>query len=319
VDNAVKPRRAARSCRDDASIEALSENLLAAMCLLTPEPTSDEVKANAAARTGQIRHASNVSAVDATGCDIAERARRCSRHSLSRNQDRVIPWRDVLDGQARRDQGREVELPAHVADLADESATLDQRTSSNVSQTQICTPIHKRTRNIRYRPPNEASRDQHWAREPMVAQRFIQTGSYACHYRVLTLFGEPLVARFDRSTIPLPPLNSSDEVLAGATIASSFPHRTSRFAREPDVLDLARRTYYAAPDIPLQGVDIIREDGTDKLYVLEINPGGNTWIFSNKWSANFKASVGVDDVATAFDSWDVAARVLVERTRTQAL
>ena len=70
VDDYVEARRPARSSRDDTSIEALSENLLAAVGLLASEPTSDEVKANAAASTGQIRNAANVAAVDAMRSDV---------------------------------------------------------------------------------------------------------------------------------------------------------------------------------------------------------------------------------------------------------
>ena len=47
-----------------------------------------------------------------------------------------------------------------------------------------------------------------------------------------------------------------------------------------DILELARRAYLALPEIALQGIDIIREAGSGKLYLLEANPGGNTWIFS---------------------------------------
>jgi hypothetical protein len=40
--------------------------------------------------------------------------------------------------------------------------------------------------------------------------------------------------------------------------------------------------YRAAPFIPLQGCDFIREAGTGKLYALKFNPGGNTWHFSSR-------------------------------------
>ena len=50
--------------------------------------------------------------------------------------------------------------------------------------------------------------------------------------------------------------------------------------RDPDILELARRTSSAIPEAPLQGVDIVREVATGQLFVLEANPGGNTWIFS---------------------------------------
>ena len=54
------------------------------------------------------------------------------------------------------------------------------------------------------------------------------------------------------------------------------------FTRDTDILDLASWTYSALPEIALQGVDILREASSGKLYVLEANPGGNTWIFSKE-------------------------------------
>jgi hypothetical protein len=50
---------------------------------------------------------------------------------------------------------------------------------------------------------------------------------------------------------------------------------------DPDVLELARKVHAAFPNIPRLGTDILREAATGKLYVLERNPGGNTWHFSS--------------------------------------
>jgi hypothetical protein len=117
---------------------------------------------------------------------------------------------------------------------------------------------------------------------PMFAQRFIDTGPFINHHRVLTLFGTPLLAFKTISQAPRPSLDSADDVLAA--IAVKARRRDGSIAREltwdTDVLQLARRTYAALPEIALQGVDIVREEKSGKLYVLEANPGGNTWIFS---------------------------------------
>ena len=80
-----------------------------------------------------------------------------------------------------------------------------------------------------------------------------------------------------------------------------------------------RRTYSALPESALQGVDIIREAKSGKLYVLEANPGGNTWIFSKgDMTARLKAALGVERLTDQFDAFRTAAKVLIERTRAEA-
>jgi hypothetical protein len=156
---------------------------------------------------------------------------------------------------------------------------------------------------------------------PMIAQRFIDTGPFVSHHRVLTLFGAPLLAFKTISETPRPSLDSSDEVLA--TIAVKARRRDGPIKREftsdPDIIELARSTYSALPEIPLQGVDIIREAGSRKLYVLEANPGGNTWIFSKgDMTERLKKALGVERLTDQFDAFTTAAKVLIERTRSEA-
>ncbi len=156
---------------------------------------------------------------------------------------------------------------------------------------------------------------------PMYAQRFIDTGSLINHHRVLTLFGVPLLAFKTISLVARPALTSPDDVLA--RVALKARRRDGPVAREftsdPDVLDLGRRTYSALPEIALQGVDIIREEKSGKLYVLEANPGGNTWIFSKgEMTTRLEAALGVERLADQFDAFKAAAKVLIERTRAEA-
>lgn len=179
--------------------------------------------------------------------------------------------------------------------------------------------VLQRSHRVRYRRPLDYPIGHAGRGGPMIVQRFVPTGPTPRHYRVLTLFGQPLLGRYDVSTIPFPPFDAPDEELERAVIVSSFPNRTATLVDDEEVFALARRTYGALPEIPLQGVDVLREEGTGRLHVLEINPGGNTWIFSNQWSANLKRSVGLDDLSVPFDSWRKAAEVLIARTRAEAL
>lgn len=170
--------------------------------------------------------------------------------------------------------------------------------------------------------PREAFPAEHPGRYgPMYAQRFIDTGPFVSHHRVLTLFGAPLLAFKTSSERPRPSLDCPDDVLA--TIAVKARRLDGPIAREftwdADILELARRSYSALPEIALQGIDIIREAGSGKLYVLEANPGGNTWIFSKgDMTTRLKTTLRAERLTDQFDAFKTAAKVLIERTRAEA-
>jgi len=174
---------------------------------------------------------------------------------------------------------------------------------------------------VRFKPREAYPGDHPGRYGPMFAQRFVDTGPFVNHHRVLTLFGEPLLAFKTAATAARPSLDASDDVLA--TIAVKARRRDGPIAREPtgdaDILALARRTYAALPEIALQGIDIIREAGSGKLFVLEANPGGNTWIFSKgAMTERLKKALGVERLTDQFDAFTTAAKVLIERTRREA-
>jgi hypothetical protein len=154
---------------------------------------------------------------------------------------------------------------------------------------------------------------------PMMIQRFIDTGIYPSHYRILTLFGEPIFGFRALSTVPRPSLDASDEALAAGPLMAKHGQRRLIVPVEPDVLELARRTFAAIPEIALHGCDIIRENDTERLFVLEINPGGNTWSFSSAWAPLLRREMNMPDLSVQFDAWATCARVLVERTRLDAI
>ncbi len=166
-------------------------------------------------------------------------------------------------------------------------------------------------------------------RLPVLVQRFVDTGEWPSYYRVLTLFGEPLYCRKGFTLKPRPPLDAPDEVLLKAQIATNAETGTrkrAQFSNDADVLDLARRAYAAMPAIPLQGVDIIRDAASGRLFVLEINAGGNTWHFSSTYMekrrkprpAEEQSAHPREERIAQFGAWDVAARVLIKKTREEA-
>jgi hypothetical protein len=153
----------------------------------------------------------------------------------------------------------------------------------------------------------------------MIVQKFIDTGEYPSHYRVLTLFGEPIFAFRAVSTIKRPALDAAPEMLAAGPFMAKHASRRLIIPVESDVLDLARTTFGAISEVALHGIDIIREKETSRLFVLEINPGGNTWSFSSKWASLLRQQLNMPDLSTQFDAWRTSARVLVQRTRAEAI
>jgi hypothetical protein len=174
---------------------------------------------------------------------------------------------------------------------------------------------------VRFQPPKSFPEDHPGRYGPMIAQKFVDTGDFVSHHRVLTLFGVPLLAFETISETMRAPLDSSDEALAEILLKARRRDGPIKreFTTDSDILALATRTYSALPEIALQGVDIIREEKSGKLYVLEANPGGNTWIFSKgEMTTRLKSALGVERLTDQFDAFTAAAKILVERTRTEA-
>ncbi|ABS64905.1 hypothetical protein Plav_3300 [Parvibaculum lavamentivorans DS-1] len=163
-------------------------------------------------------------------------------------------------------------------------------------------------------PPGHAAHEA-----PLLVQQFIDTGDHPWSYRVLTLFGAPIMSMIYRAKGPRPQLGVPDEELLRASFASNVdPHFTCTLDADPEVLAFARRAAEAMPRIPLQGLDIIREERTGRLYILEANPGGNTWHFSSKLAEEGRKEVSREERMAQFDAWGVAAQVLAERTLREA-
>jgi hypothetical protein len=156
-------------------------------------------------------------------------------------------------------------------------------------------------------------------RSPMIVQRFVYTGKYASNYRVLSLFGEALYVMKIQSLRPSPNLTDSDEVIESADFTSKN-HREYLFGDYPDEVALAEKISRAFPRIPLLGIDIIREEATQKLYALEVNAGGNTWHYSSPMWAKRRLQFpeAARMMREQYSAFDAAARGLIRATRLWA-
>lgn len=174
------------------------------------------------------------------------------------------------------------------------------------------------TEDVGYRLPLSYPQKHPGRDAPMMAQRFIDPGPQAARIRILTLFGEPIYAE----EIKIGEAGERPEVINSATVKTiaittvKAKSRIRSFVNDPDALDLARRTYRLFPDAALHGCDLIREWGTGKLYILEINPGGNTWHFSSR--VGRRELVEGKKRKEQFNAFERAADLLIERTRNEA-
>ena len=179
-----------------------------------------------------------------------------------------------------------------------------------------------RSRRVRFIPPQEYPVGHPGRLGPMLVQQYIDTGERLAVYRVLTFFGEPLYAMLIRSIVPRVDLSAPDPIIERAIIAhQADKDRDRQLVNDPDVIALARSAYTAIPEIPLQGCDIIRAAGTGRLFVLELNPGGNTWHFSSRHGADMRLRMGPEAVRQMheqFRAFETAAATLARRTLNEA-
>ena len=175
----------------------------------------------------------------------------------------------------------------------------------------------------------------HRDRDGYIVQRFIDTGPFLPVYRVLTLFGVPLYCFLAKEKVPQPQprLGNPDEEIERLRVTSNTgDFRVRSPCSDADVLALGVRVGKAFPDIPILGTDIIREEKTGNLFVLECNPGGNTWHFSSRFTTGVRQQMGGRSLVgpkkaefigrqmliDQFGAFDRAAEVLAEKTNQLA-
>ena len=156
--------------------------------------------------------------------------------------------------------------------------------------------------------------DKMGLKNKILLQEFIYTGQNVSHYRVLSFLGQPLCCykSTNLSNIVLPV--SLDDAFNNHTVKtnSANDNRKVELLENKEVLDFSKSVFNVFPERPLQGIDIVIEEKTKKLFVLEGNQGGNVWIFSHKKSFALE-KLGRFDLLNQFNAFDVASDILIKK------
>ena len=97
------------------------------------------------------------------------------------------------------------------------------------------------------------------------------------------------------------------------SIVSNVRDSMAEYCDDVDIIRFGECAARAFPDLPMLGVDVLKEVGTGRLFVTEVNALGHNWNFSREFLENF----GID-VAEQFDGLRKAAYVLAEQTQRLA-
>lgn len=160
-----------------------------------------------------------------------------------------------------------------------------------------------------------------------MVQRFVASGRRPRAFRVQTFLGRALYCYEMEILAEQPPLTSADAELDRFIVASNAAERSRTLVNDEAAIRLAEAAHAALPDIPILGIDMIREEGTGELFVLECNAGGNTWHFTSEIGSGVREylgrfapepvqrnDIGRQMLIGQFGAFDIAAEVLVRKT-----
>ncbi len=171
---------------------------------------------------------------------------------------------------------------------------------------------------VRWRPLEvewHAFTDTRGTSSRLLVQEYVHTGAWPISYRVGTIFGEPIYAWrmvASQTRPPFPEGKPDSAFFDGRTIvATSKGCRVDDLVPQ-DVLQLARMAHGAFPDVPLLGTDIIRDDTTGKLYVLEVNSSGGTFHLTSVVRERILKETGID-LLSQFGGAPAVARGIHQR------
>jgi hypothetical protein len=179
----------------------------------------------------------------------------------------------------------------------------------------------RRASRVRWKAPvNERARTEN--RSGLIAQQFVYTGKWPVSYRVTTLFGKVLFAfriEADRGRRPLPGPDrfAGGDDGGGLSICSSGRGCRVEMCHDREIIAFGEQAHRAFPDHPLLGIDVVREEATGKLYVIEVNSCGQVWHFSSELGRGIQQDFHLD-FESQFDGIRKAADILIEQTRTLA-
>ncbi len=157
--------------------------------------------------------------------------------------------------------------------------------------------------------------------QEIIIQPYIEHSQdgYPTEYRVLTLFGMVLYAARNSWAVRRPALEDIAADPHGIIASNNKKFgRVRSVCNDAEIIALGERAHAAFPECPLLGVDVVRCMETGKLYVMEVNPAGETWHLSSPLTKTFTAEHR-RELYAQFGALDRTAELLIERTRAEAV
>ncbi len=175
-----------------------------------------------------------------------------------------------------------------------------------------------RTKDVRWVDPISWPEQDPRHGQALIAQQYIHTGPHASCYRVMTVLARPVYSAISTAIDPLPALDRlGDEAVELEVAANGVPRRMA-LAYDREIIELAKDIHRKLAHTPVMGVDVIREFGTGRLFVLELNSGGWTWHLSSDHGRHQQEDQGLD-YYSQFNALDVIADGLIDITRRMAI
>ncbi len=176
--------------------------------------------------------------------------------------------------------------------------------------------LSKRTGRVKYRPPENLEDGHQGRRGGMIAQEFIYTGAWPQSFRVVTLLGKAILSyhytTIGRGAALSGRWNHGKD--GGPSIVSNTKDMRVTLSEDREIIALCQNAHRSAfPDIPLLGIDVVRDAETGRLHILEAHAHGPTWPFSSETALAIQQSNGVDFVGQ-FDGLRRCAGILAEAT-----
>jgi hypothetical protein len=155
----------------------------------------------------------------------------------------------------------------------------------------------------------------------MLIQPYVEhtENGYPTEYRVMTLFGNVLYSA--RNSWAMPRTSTLEEIANGNGIIASNSKQFGRARivwNDTEIISLGEAAHAAFPEIPVLGVDVVRDTESKQLFVMEVNPKGDTWHLSSLLNKNFFTEQHTRDLYAQFGALDRVAQSLIEKTRAEA-
>jgi hypothetical protein len=161
-------------------------------------------------------------------------------------------------------------------------------------------------------------------RPKFIVQPYIDHGDMAnrpSEYRVFSFFGRLVYAT--RNSWPSPRASLAQIANSPKGLIASNSHapgiRVRALTSNAAVIALGLRAAAAFPELPTVAVDVIRDRKSGSLYVLEVNPKGESWHLSSAYAERTFDPAHRAALYEQFGALDVIASALIERTRAEAV